>query len=137
MCDFHLNYTIPTVEYTITEKSFDGAIVTFPNGTSYPYMGSDNGVEPEVQVTLDGNVLTAGTDYEVSYQNNKACGTATVTVTGKGSYAGSVTAPFTIVSHDIAAADVTVDPIPNQGIHWSAGDSGSQSDLRRLHLKAG
>ncbi len=27
---------------------------------------------------------------------------------------GSVTAPFTIVSHDIAAADVTVDPIPNQ-----------------------
>lgn len=67
-----------------------------------------------MQVTLDGNVLTAGTDYEVSYQNNKACGTATVTVTGKGSYAGSVTAPFTIVSHDIAAADVTVDPIPNQ-----------------------
>ena len=109
------NYTgSRTVEYTITEKSFDGAIVTFPNGTSYPYMGSDNGVEPEVQVTLDGNVLTAGTDYEVSYQNNKACGTATVTVTGKGSYAGSVTAPFTIVSHDIAAADVTVDPIPNQ-----------------------
>ena len=109
------NYTgSRTVEYTITEKSFDGAIVTFPNGTSYPYMGSDNGVEPGVQVTLDGNVLTAGTDYEVSYQNNKACGTATVTVTGKGSYAGSVTAPFTIVSHDIAAADVTVDPIPNQ-----------------------
>ena len=37
-----------------------------------------------------------------------------MTVTGKESYAGSVTAPFTIVSHDIAAADVTVDPIPNQ-----------------------
>lgn len=38
------NYTgSRTVEYTITEKSFDGAIVTFPNGTSYPYMGSDNG----------------------------------------------------------------------------------------------
>ena len=131
------NYTgSRTVEYTITEKSFDGAIVTFPNGTSYPYMGSDNGVEPEVQVTLDGNVLIAGADYEVSYQNNKACGTATVTVTGKGSYAGSVTAPFTIVTTILRRRMLRWIRF-RIGIHRSAGDSGSQSDLRRLHLKAG
>ena len=58
--------------------------------------------------------LTAGTDYKVEYQNNRAVGTANVIVTGIGSYAGSVTKAFTIESHDIAAADVTVAPIPNQ-----------------------
>lgn len=109
------NYTNSRkVEYTITEKDFTGAAVNFPNGTEYPYMGNSTGVEPEVTVTLDGKTLTKGTDYTVEYQNNKACGTANVVVTGSGCYAGSVTKTFQIVSHDIAASDVTVAEIPNQ-----------------------
>ena len=109
------NYTNSrTVEFTITEKDFSGAVVSLPNGDTYPYMGSNAAIEPAVTVTLDGMTLTAGTDYKVEYQNNRAVGTANVIVTGMGSYAGSVTKAFTIESHDIAAADVTVAPIPNQ-----------------------
>ena len=109
------NYTNSrTVEFTITEKDFSGAVVSLPNGDTYTYMGSNAAIEPAVTVTLDGMTLTAGTDYKVEYQNNRAVGTANVIVTGMGSYAGSVTKAFTIESHDIAAADVTVAPIPNQ-----------------------
>lgn len=109
------NYTNSrTAEFTITEKDFTGAVVSFPNGSSYPYMGSNIEIQPDVTVTLDGITLTKGTDYTVTYQNNKAVGEATVVVTGKGSYTGSVTKTFTIAQHDISASDISVASIPNQ-----------------------
>ena len=48
-------------------------------------------------VKLGKKTLKAGTDYTVSFKNNKAVGTATVTVTGKGAYTGSVKATFKIL----------------------------------------
>ena len=45
--------------------------------------------EPAVTVKDGDTVLEAGTDYTVSYANNNAVGTGTVTVTGAGNYAGS------------------------------------------------
>ena len=43
-----------------------------------------------------------GTDYTVKYSNNKKVGTATVTITGKGSYGGIITKTFKInpAKHD-------------------------------------
>ncbi|MCD8195739.1 MAG: S-layer homology domain-containing protein [Lachnospiraceae bacterium] len=59
------------------------------------YTGSTN--EPEVTVTLDGTVLTAGTDYTVAYANNVNAGeSATATVTFTGNYTGETSATFTI-----------------------------------------
>lgn len=46
------------------------------------------------KVTIDG--LTEGTDYTVSYSNNTEVGQATVTITGIGSYEGTITKTFTI-----------------------------------------
>ena len=54
--------------------------------------------QPLLKVTLDGKALKAGTDYTVSYANNVKVGTATVKVTGAGSYTGSATATFKIVA---------------------------------------
>ena len=47
-------------------------------------------------VRLDGVKLKRGTDYTVTYQNNKERGTATITVKGKGNYTGKATTTFTI-----------------------------------------
>jgi len=48
-------------------------------------------------VVKDGNTtLKSGTDYTVSYKNNKKVGTATVVITGKGNYTGTVTKTFKI-----------------------------------------
>ena len=59
---------------------------------------------PAVKVTLDGLTLKEGTDYEVTYANNKDVGTATVTIKGQGNYTGSLKKNFTIKPVSIGAA---------------------------------
>lgn len=46
---------------------------------------------------LKSATLVKGTDYEVSYTDNVNTGTATVTITGKGNYTGSITKTFNIL----------------------------------------
>ena len=63
--------------------------------TSYTYSGSSK--KPSVTVKdYSGKTLKNGTDYTVSYKNNKSVGTATATVTFKGNYSGSKKLTFTI-----------------------------------------
>ncbi|MCR5272450.1 MAG: InlB B-repeat-containing protein [Lachnospiraceae bacterium] len=63
--------------------------------TSYTYSGSAK--KPAVNsVKVNGKTLTKGTDYTVSYKNNKKAGTAYVVITGKGNYTGTVKKAFTI-----------------------------------------
>lgn len=63
-------------------------------GNAYYYQGS--AVKPAVKVVHNGITLKAGTDYTVSYKNNSKVGIASVTVTGKGAYQGTVTREYTI-----------------------------------------
>ena len=51
---------------------------------------------PSVTVKLGSTVLRKGIDYVVSYRNNKNVGKATVVITGKGLYAGTITRTFVI-----------------------------------------
>jgi hypothetical protein len=62
---------------------------------------------PAFTVTLDGEELVEGTDYTVAYTDNTNAGTATVTVTGTGKYAGTITRTFDIAAADLSAATVT------------------------------
>jgi len=62
------------------------------------YTGSD--IEPAITVKHpvvgSTRTLEKGTDYTVSYSNNRNAGTATITITGKGDYTGSRDVEFTI-----------------------------------------
>ena len=58
------------------------------------YTGTAHTQSPTVKV--GGRTLKNGTDYTLSYKNNVNAGTATMTVTGKGNYAGSVSRTFKI-----------------------------------------
>ena len=53
-------------------------------------------ITQSITVKYNGKTLKKGTDYTVSYSSNKNIGTATVKVTGKGSYAGTITKTFKI-----------------------------------------
>ena len=75
------------------------------DGSSFAYTGSR--IKPAVTVTLDGVELEKGTDYTVKYAANKKVGTATVTVTGTGIYAGTVTAQFDIVPASVTNLKAT------------------------------
>ena len=60
------------------------------------YTGS--AIKPAPTVKLGGATLKSGTDYTLSYKSNTKVGTATVTVSGKGNYAGTKSATFRIVN---------------------------------------
>ncbi len=53
-----------------------------------------DGTEKTPKVTIDG--LEEGKDFTVEYTDNIDVGTATVTITGKGNYRGTITRMFTI-----------------------------------------
>ena len=73
---------------------------------SYVYDGTAK--EPTVTVVLGGKTLTADTDYDVEFSDNTTPGTATVTVTAKGNYAGTATGTFQInaVTVNVSVVDV-------------------------------
>lgn len=64
--------------------------------SSTPYTGKAIKVDDMLSVTVDGTVLEKKKQYSVTYKNNTNAGTAFVTITGKGGYAGNVVKTFTI-----------------------------------------
>ena len=68
-------------------------------GYSYTYTGYP--IAPDIVVTMNGRVLNRGTDYTVTYSNNTNVGTATMTVTGIGSFSGTKTINYTIEAKNI------------------------------------
>ena len=63
--------------------------------------------KPAVKITYYGRALTKGKDYEIAYKDNKNVGKAKVTVTGKGSYAGTKVKTFRIVPEGTSISKVT------------------------------
>ena len=62
--------------------------------TDKTYTGRE--IMPPVQISLNGNTLVEGEDYELTYSDNINTGTATVTITGTGNYTGSIVSSFII-----------------------------------------
>ena len=105
----------------------DISIATIPDQT---YAGS--AIEPEVTVTDGETTLTLGTDYTVSYSDNINAGAATVTISGKGNYGGTVEERFTITKAPltITARNKTIaygDEPANDGVEYSGfvGEEGA------------
>ena len=97
------NYTgTVTVYFTIVSKTIPSAVTL--SASSYTYDGSAK--KPDVTVKDGDKTLVKGTDYTVSYKNNTNAGTASVTVTGKGNYSGTVTKGFTIRPKTVTPAAV-------------------------------
>ena len=62
---------------------------------TYTYTGK--AIEPAITVSDGTILLIEGTDYTVTYGNNIHAGTASVIITGKGNYIGTVEKSFTIL----------------------------------------
>ena len=77
----------------LSRISISKASVTLSTST-YAYDGKAK--KPGVTVKLNGKTLKNGADYTASYSNNTKVGTATVKITGKGNYTGSVSKTFKI-----------------------------------------
>lgn len=79
--------------FTITKRAMAGGTVSVASSVSF----TGSNIAPSVTVKVAGWTLTNGTDYTVSYSNNKNVGTSNIYVYGKGNYSGSLSAKFDIV----------------------------------------
>ncbi len=88
---------IRTVSVVCEYGAAKGSIAKLKFGSigSKAYTGKE--IKPDVTVKNGSKKLKKGKDYTLSYKNNTKIGTATVVVTGKGSYTGSKTLTFKIV----------------------------------------
>ncbi|GEM_PF-4575120 len=68
-----------------------------------------NGAKAPVEVSWNGNSLTKGRDYTVKYLNNKAAGTGTAVISGKGNFKGNLPEQtFTITQKALSDDMLTV-----------------------------
>ena len=101
------NTKVGTAKVTITGKgNFTGSVsntysikndfkkATISGISTKAFTGKS--ITQNITVKYNGKTLKKGTDYTVSYSSNKNIGTATVKITGKGSYIGTITKTFKI-----------------------------------------
>ena len=86
------NYTGSVSKTYSIKNNFKKATISGISNKSY----TGKNITQSITVKYNGKTLKNGTDYTVSYSSNKNIGTATVKVTGKGSYAGTITKTFKI-----------------------------------------
>jgi len=79
--------------FDIVPCDLSDAILTLDK-TEFDFTGK--AIEPVVTVVLDDKTLAKDVDYELTYSNNVNPGTASLTVTGKDNYTGSVDTTFVI-----------------------------------------
>ena len=104
-----------TVTFNIVgDNALSNYTVYIPNIADQTYTGTY--VKPYISVYYGGatavtarTLLTEGVHYTLSYTSNINAGTATVTVTGKGIYSGTVTKTFNI-KYNLSNATVTTTP---------------------------
>lgn len=95
-----------TYTFTISPKAVTADMIGAMADETYT--GSPITPQP---VVMDGNtILTSGTDFDFSYDENINAGenTATLTITGKGNYMGTASRTFTISPKDIKGAAITL-----------------------------
>lgn len=104
-----------TVNFTISKRKFitqDSLSQVHMEIQSDHMTYTGNALKPEVKVFEDGSVeLVEGVDYTISYSNNKNVSTnskkqPTITVKGKGNYAGTISQKFVIEPKNIGAEGI-------------------------------
>ena len=86
------NYTGSVSKTYSIKNNFKKATVSGISNKSY----TGKNITQSITVKYNGKTLRKDTDYTVSYSSNKNIGTATVKITGKGSYTGTITKTFKI-----------------------------------------
>jgi hypothetical protein len=84
-------------EHTHRHAKTDIAHAVVASIPDRPYAGEPVIVLPEVM--YEGKKLVFTADYELSYKNNSAPGTASLTVHGKGAFKGEKTVSFNIIEN--------------------------------------
>ena len=103
------NFTGTTSKtFSISARAMSDTSVA--NISSQTYTG--NVISPLPTITYNNKTLKKDTDYTLSYSDNINVGTATITITGKGNFAGTTSKTFSISAR--AMSDTSVVNISSQ-----------------------
>ena len=103
------NFTGTTSKtFSISARAMSDTSVA--NISSQTYTG--NVISPLPTITYNNKTLKKDTDYTLSYSNNINAGTATITITGKGNFAGTTSKTFSISAR--AMSDTSVVNVGSQ-----------------------
>ena len=103
------NFTGTTSKtFSISARAMSDTSVA--NISSQTYTG--NVISPLPTITYNNKTLKKDTDYTLSYSDNINVGTATITITGKGNFAGTTSKTFSISAR--AMSDTSVANISSQ-----------------------
>ncbi len=104
---------------------------SIPNITNKVYTGKN--IVPSVTVKYGNIELVKGTHYTVSCVNNKNPGRATVTISGKGSYTGTVKKYFYIVPKKVSGLKVKSQTTSSITLNWSKATGASAYELYKYN----
>ncbi len=115
------------VNFQIVGTPLKKAVVTGLE-KSYDYTGDP--IEAEaLAVTLEGKTLSEGTDYKVSYENNRRAGKAGVLIKGTGAYTGTIKKTFKITACDLKENEDKVSGLESLEARYTKGGSKPEIDL--------
>jgi len=89
---------IATKGFMINPKSIAGFAVEDISEQTY----TGENITPPTIVKDGTRTLLSGTDYTVTYENNKDAGTAVAAIAGKGNYTGNLAKNFVVLPKDIS-----------------------------------
>lgn len=92
--DFTASCKVTVIALNISKATVSGV-------SDKVYTGKN--ITMSVLVTMNGKALKNGTDYAVSYKNNKNTGKASVVISGEGNYQGTLTKYFNIVPKKVTS----------------------------------
>lgn len=100
------NYNVTDAKYIIETGTKDIQSGELTGIVDKEYTGES--ITQDVTVLLNGAPLNT-TYYEVTYENNKNAGTATVVVYGRNGYSGTLRGTFTITPVDLQNAEIKLE----------------------------
>ncbi len=108
-----------SIKKTFKIEAADLSDCTKENMDAITIVYAKAGADPTdaVKLTYKGKTLVNGQDYTLKFQNNKAVASAsdakapTITITGKGNFAGKLTQTFSITAKTLTASDITIVPV--------------------------
>ncbi len=110
--------------FRITGLVFSAKTITV-QGLDASYVFGD---VPNILLRMDDSLLNEGTDYAVSFKNDRKVGTATATFRGIGRYEGSFSKTYKITARPLDDADISVSQIGEQ--IYVKGGVKAQPDLQ-------
>jgi hypothetical protein len=102
VCGEELSRTQKTVD-KLKKTSLAKATVSGIADKTY----TGNAITQSITVKLGEKTLKNGTDYKVTYKNNKSVGKATITVTGINAYSGTISKTFKINPKGTSLSSIT------------------------------